>query len=44
VACGIVSGFHGTQSTLITKTIKNEKQGRFTFGYMMIVEGAIAMI
>ncbi len=44
VACGIVSGFHSTQSTLISRTIKNEKEGRTTFYNMMILEGFIAMI
>ncbi len=44
VACGIVSGFHSTQSTLISRTIRNEKEGRMTFYNMMIAEGLIAMI
>ncbi len=44
VACGIVSGFHSTQSTLISRTISSEKEGRTTFYNMMIAEGFIAMI
>ncbi len=28
VACGIVSGFHSTQSTLIARTMEHEKEGR----------------
>ncbi len=44
VACGIVSGFHSTQSTLIARTMKKEKEGRMTFYNMMIAEGLIAMI
>lgn len=44
VACGIVSGFHSTQSALIARTMKNEKEGRMTFYNMMICEGFIAMI
>ncbi len=44
VACGIVSGFHSTQATLISRTIKSEKEGRTTFYNMMIAEGVIAMI
>ena len=44
VACGIVSGFHSTQSTLISRTMKYEKEGRMTFYNMMIVEGFIAMV
>ena len=44
VACGIVSGFHSTQSTLISRTMKNEKEGRMKFYNMMLIEGFIAMI
>ncbi len=44
VACGIVSGFHSTQSTLISRTMAHEKEGRMTFYNMMIAEGFIAMI
>lgn len=44
VACGIVSGFHSTQSTLIARTMITEKEGRATFYNMMIAEGFIAMI
>lgn len=44
VACGIVSGFHSTQSTMISRTMEHEKEGRMTFYNMMIAEGFIAMI
>lgn len=44
VACGIVSGFHSTQSTLIARTMGKEMEGRTTFYNMMIAEGFIAMI
>ncbi len=44
VACGIVSGFHSTQATLISRTISHEKEGRTTFYTMMILEGFIAMV
>ncbi len=44
VACGIVSGFHSTQSTLVARTITHEKEGRAVFYDMMIAEGFIAMI
>jgi carbon starvation protein CstA len=44
VACGIVSGFHSTQSALISRTMQHEKEGKMTFYNMMIVEGFIAMI
>lgn len=43
VACGIMSGFHGSQATLISRTVGNEKEGKQTFYYMMLVEGFIAM-
>lgn len=43
VACGIVSGFHSTQSTMIARTVMHEKQGRTIFFNMMILEGFIAM-
>ena len=43
VACGILSGFHGSQSTLISRTITAEKEGRGTFYNMMILEGFIAL-
>lgn len=44
VACGIVSGFHSTQSALVSRTMEDEKEGRTTFYNMMIAEGFIAMI
>ncbi|MBQ4311548.1 MAG: carbon starvation protein A, partial [Oscillospiraceae bacterium] len=44
VACGILSGFHGTQTALISRTIESEKHGRMTFYNMMICEGFIAMV
>ncbi|MGI6172730.1 MAG: carbon starvation protein A [Christensenellales bacterium] len=43
VACGILSGFHGSQTALIGRTIEKEKQGRTIFYTSMIMEGAIAM-
>lgn len=44
VACGIVSGFHSTQTAIIARSVTDEKQGRTTFYNMMILEGIIAMI
>ena len=44
VACGILSGFHSTQTALISRTIESEKHGRMTFYNMMILEGFIALI
>ena len=43
VACGILSGFHSTQTALISRTIESEKAGKMTFYNMMVVEGFIAM-
>ena len=44
IACGIISGFHSTQSPLVARTEKTEHTGRQTFYGMMIVEGLIGMI
>ncbi|NLM05686.1 MAG: carbon starvation protein A [Tissierellia bacterium] len=43
VACGILSGFHATQATLISRSVSSEKEGRTTFFNMMLLEGFIAM-
>lgn len=43
VACGIMSGFHGSQATLISRTVGDEREGRKVFYNMMLVEGFIAM-
>ena len=43
VACGILSGFHSTQTALISRTMESEKSGKMTFYNMMILEGFIAM-
>ena len=44
MACGILSGFHSTQTAIISRTMKSEKQGRMTFYNMMVLEGFIAMV
>ena len=44
VACGILSGFHSTQTAIISRTMKSERQGRNTFYNMMVLEGFIAMV
>ena len=44
IACGILSGFHATQSPIIARTMASEKQARPAFYGMMVVEGLIAMI
>lgn len=44
IACGIISGFHATQSPIIARTMKSEREAKSDFYGMMIVEGIIAMI
>jgi len=44
VACGAVSGFHATQSPMIAKCIKSEREGRQVFYGAMVAEGIIALI
>lgn len=44
IACGIISGFHSTQSPIVARTETSEFFGRQTFYGMMIVEGLIGMI
>lgn len=44
VACGAVSGFHATQSPMVAKCIKSEKEGRQVFYGAMVAEGVIALI
>lgn len=44
IACGIVSGFHATQSPIVARTCRSEREARATFFGMMIAEGVIAMI
>ncbi len=44
VSCGLLSGFHSTQSTIISRTLKDEKEGRKVFYGMMCLESLIAMI
>ncbi|MRX71630.1 carbon starvation protein A [Bacillus lacus] len=44
ISCGALSGFHATQTPIISRTTQNEKQGRSIFYGMMIAEGIIAMI
>ena len=44
IACGILSGFHATQSPIVARTMKSEREARSTFYGMMIAEGVIGMI
>ncbi|MCD8282713.1 MAG: carbon starvation protein A [Prevotella sp.] len=44
IACGAVSGFHGTQSPMMARCLTNEKYGRPVFYGAMITEGIVALI
>ncbi|MBN2786678.1 MAG: carbon starvation protein A, partial [Paludibacteraceae bacterium] len=44
IACGAISGFHATQSPLMARCMKNEKNGRPVFFGAMITEGIVALI
>ena len=43
IACGAISGFHATQSPLMARCMKSERQGRPVFYGAMIAEGAVAL-
>jgi carbon starvation protein CstA len=44
IACGAISGFHATQSPLMSRCIQSERRGRLVFYGAMITEGIVAMI
>lgn len=44
VACGAISGFHATQSPMVAKCIKSEKEGRRVFYGAMISESVVALV
>lgn len=44
IACGIISGFHATQSPIIARTMCSERLGKQSFYGMMVLEGLIAMV
>ena len=44
IACGAISGFHSTQSPIMSRCIKKETDGRKVFYGGMIAEGLIALI
>ena len=44
IACGAISGFHGTQSPMMARCINSEKHGRPIFYGAMITEGIVALI
>ncbi len=44
IACGAISGFHGTQSPLMARCLTNERLGRPVFYGAMVTEGIVALI
>ncbi|MBR4696079.1 MAG: carbon starvation protein A, partial [Selenomonadaceae bacterium] len=44
VACGAISGFHSTQSPIMSRCLKDERLGRPVFYGAMVSEGIIALI
>lgn len=44
IACGAISGFHATQSPLMSRCMTNETQGRAIFYGAMVCEGILALI
>ncbi len=44
VSCGLLSGFHSTQATIISRTVNHEKDGKRVFYGMMCLESLIAII
>ncbi len=44
IACGAISGFHSTQSPIMSRCLPNEKYGRRVFYGAMVGEGIIALI
>ncbi|MBO0586245.1 carbon starvation CstA family protein [Sporosarcina sp. E16_8] len=44
ISCGAISGFHSTQSPIVSRTMKKESEGRKIFYGAMIAEGVIALI
>lgn len=44
VACGAISGFHATQSPLMARCVRSEREGCLVFYGAMIAEGIIALV
>lgn len=44
IACGVISGFHATQSLMMARYLGNEAQGRRVFYRVMISEGIVALV
>ncbi|MCQ8211336.1 carbon starvation protein A [Cetobacterium somerae] len=43
ISCGAISGFHSTQSVLVARCLKSEKDGKKTFMAAMYLEGFVAL-
>lgn len=44
ISCGAISGFHATQSPIIVRCLKNEREGKSVFFGTMATEGVVALI
>ena len=44
VACGAISGFHATQSPMVSRCISDERSGRTVFYGAMAIEAVIALV
>jgi carbon starvation protein CstA len=44
IACGAISGFHSTQSPLMSRCVCSEREGKFIFYGAMVAEGFIALV
>lgn len=44
VACGAISGFHATQAPMVSRCLKDERDGRAVFYGAMVIESAIAVV
>ena len=44
IACGAISGFHASQSPIVARCMKNEKDARPVFFGAMVLEGLVALI
>ena len=44
IACGAISGFHSTQSPLMSRCVCSEREGKFIFYGAMVAEGFIGLV
>lgn len=44
IACGAISGFHATQSPMMARCCKSEREGQKVFYGAMVAEGIIALV